>query len=333
MTDYTHVVGSGPGATLMIRDTGSGVEFWINSNNGTTWSDHLPWTGVVNGVGVSGHYYYHPGSGWNKIVAYGVSASQNVTFGVGATGTQGFDGPNSFTVFINRGSAPQAPNPVVLSSITDTSMHAVFTGNGDGGAGIFEWQIGWGTDPNNVQNIIHTFDSVLTGLTSGVTYYFWARGTNSHGAGPWSARSSATTLRIPDAPGAPVLANVTQTAFTLAVFAVNGDGGTALTGFEIYFATVATTPPTTPGSLLSLASLPLVESGLIPGTTYFVWVRTKNAIGYSPWSAMSSTTSVAGVRVKASGVWKQAIPYVRDGGVWKLARPWGKLLGTWKETG
>jgi hypothetical protein len=40
--------------------------------------------------------------------------------------------------------------------------------------------------------------------------------------------------------------------------------------------------------------------------------------------------TAAGARVKVSGVWKEAVPYVKQGGVWKVAAPFVKDLGVWK---
>src|ERR1700742_5260417 len=93
MTDYTRSTGNS--GTMMIRDTGSTIEFWINANNSTTWSDHIPWSGTVNGASVGGSWYYHPNSGWNRVGAWSVSTSQNVQFNLGNTGTSGFGGPTT----------------------------------------------------------------------------------------------------------------------------------------------------------------------------------------------------------------------------------------------
>lgn len=324
MTDYTHPCGNS--GTMMIRDTGSTIEFWINSNNSTTWTDHLPWGGTVNGVGVGGSYYYHAGSGWNRLGAWGVSYSQNITFSLGNTGTSGFGSGTSFTVWINRSTVPPAPNPVQLSSVTSTSVHAVFSGNGDGGSAILEWDIGWGTDPYTVQNIIGTYDYVISGLTPGTTYYFWARGRNANGNGPWSARSQATTLQVPDPPSTPVISSIGPTS-VVATFSPNGDGGSPITGFQISYSTAVDGPLTTIS-----ATSPKTITGLQPGTQYWIWARAQNSVGFSPYSAPAIITTIAGARVKVGTDWKVAVPYVKEAGVWKLARPYVKVAGVWKET-
>lgn len=330
MTDYTRATGST--GTMMIRDLGVAVQFWINANSSTTWSDHIPWSGTINGGGVGGSYNYPKGSGWRMIYSANVWTNQNVTFNLGNTGTSGFGGPTSFTVFILRATVPPAPNAPVLSSITSTSMHVNFSGNGDGGSTIFVWQIGWGTDPGGPTSFINTFDADVTGLTPGQTYYFWARGQNAQGYGNWSVRSQATTLRSPDAPSSPVLSGVTQTTASVA-FTPNFDGGSAATGYRIGWGT----SPSVPTSFTSFSlTNPVNLTGLPPGEKLYFFTQARNAIGDSVWSAPTLVWMIAGafVTVIETGapVVKRAVPYVRHGGVWKVARPWGRVAGVWKET-
>ena len=47
MTDYTKATGST--GTMMIRDTGTDVEFWLKAGN-NTYKYQLPWQYTVNGV-------------------------------------------------------------------------------------------------------------------------------------------------------------------------------------------------------------------------------------------------------------------------------------------
>lgn len=89
---------------------------------------------------------------------------------------------------------PAAPTPLSLDWIEMTTMRYRFQGNSNGGAPIIEWQIGFGTHPSTVQHTMSSGGtSVVSGLAPGTTYYFWSRGRNAVGWGPWSARSSATT--------------------------------------------------------------------------------------------------------------------------------------------
>lgn len=324
MTDYFKNTGSS--GQMLIRDLGITVEFWINSNNGSTWSDHIPWSGTVNGTSVGGSYSYPAGGGWKKLGGWNVYYNQTVTFNLGNTGTSGFGGPTTFNQFIQRATAPPAPGAVFFDNLTSTSVDTHFYSNGDGGSTIFIWQTGWGTDPDEPENFNNTSDTSLSGLTPGTTYYFWGRGQNAQGFGPWSVRSQVTTLRIPDAPSAPVISDVTQVS-VVATWTPNGDGGTAITSYQLGYGTNSSAPTTT-----VTATSPKSVTGLTPGLTYYFWTRAINSVGTGPWSAPTSVKLIAGARVKVGPLWYDAVPYVRSGGVWKVARPWVRVAGEWKQS-
>lgn len=339
MVDYTRSTGSQPGATMMIRDKWSpgsdnyNVEFWINSNNTGTFHYQLPWSYIGNGVQSPNlQFRYEKNMGWQRLGVYNQWGSGNVSFKLGATGTIGFGGPTTLTVFINRATVPPAPSAVRFSNLSSTSVTGTFDSNGDGGSTLFAWQFGYGTDPNTPQSV---FDALIShtfvGLNPGTTYYFWARGRNAQGNGPWSPRSQITTHRSPDAPSAPLLTNHTQKAITVS-FAPNGDGGTPITGYQAGYSTDPNNiEPSVLTGLLTTGS-PITMANLQPATTYYFRTRVKNNVGWGPWSPQTVGKTIAGARVKVGSVWKDAVPYVKDGGVWKLARPWVREIGVWKET-
>lgn len=329
MTDYTR--GTGNSGTMLIRDFFPGsnaIELWITSNNTTTWSDHLPWGYTINGVTWNGQYNYQPGAGWRRLGVFNVNYSQNVTFRLGATGTSGFGGPTTFTVWLTRQTVPPAPTTPTLSNITSSSIQVVFHSQGDGQSPILEWQIGYGTDPNNPQSFwSSTGTSTVTGLTSGLTYYFWARGRNALGWGPWSGRASATTLRVPDPPNPPVASNITQVYVTL-TWTANGNGGDPITLHQVGWSTSPTGNPTNSVTVNSPATL----NSYSPATTYYFRTRVRNSVGWSAWSAATTVRTIAGARIRVGAVYKEAIPYVKVGGVWVVARPWVRSAGVWKES-
>ncbi|QPX62493.1 minor tail protein [Arthrobacter phage Truckee] len=95
---------------------------------------------------------------------------------------------------IQTDTVPPAPDSLGVDSIEMTSMRYRFTSNGDGGASILQWQIGYGTSSTTPQSYLTSGGtSIITGLTPGTTYYFWSRGRNSVGWGPWSVRSTGRT--------------------------------------------------------------------------------------------------------------------------------------------
>lgn len=222
-----------------------------------------------------------------------------------------------------------APSTPVLSEITADTIRVVWT-DGVGGAPITNRQVGFGTDPNTPDDIVDVDnDEVFTDLEWGTTYYFWARTQNAAGNSPWSGRASATTLTGPESTDTPTISDVKQTSFVVSWVPPEGDGGSPITEYQVAVNDVD--DPDT-ADLFSSPDSPRLITGLDPYTTYYVWVRAVNAIDTATWSSSTSDRTLAGARVNQSGVWKQAIPYVRAGGVWKVAQPFIKVVGVWKET-
>lgn len=223
---------------------------------------------------------------------------------------------------------PNAPTVNGISSVTSNSMVYSFSNNGNGGASIIEWQIGYGTSSTSPQKYLTSGGtSTITGLSRTTTYYVWSRGRNAVGWGPWSSRSSAKTLATKPSPPSPVKTdNVTQTSFSHQ-FKAGDNGGSAALQYQIGYGTSSSAPTTW---ITSTGTSTI--SGLTPGATYYVWSRTRNAIGWSNNSPRTTVTLVAGALVRVGGSWRRAVPYVRVGGVWKLARPYVRSGGKWKST-
>lgn len=96
MTDYLKSTGSS--GTMLIRLTGSTLQFFITSNNATTFDNDLHWSYTVNGT-TSGTQTarYNAGMGWLLLGTWTLNGSQTVTFNLAATGTGGLGGPTSFS--------------------------------------------------------------------------------------------------------------------------------------------------------------------------------------------------------------------------------------------
>lgn len=61
----------------------------------------------------------------------------------------------------------------------------------DGGRPIDYWEFGYGQNPLGPTDLIRGPRVEIKNLDPGKQYYFWARGANAYGAGPWSVRSEA----------------------------------------------------------------------------------------------------------------------------------------------
>jgi predicted phage tail protein len=228
-------------------------------------------------------------------------------------------------------SVPQTPGPFNITSYTNIRVNGRAIGGSDGGSPILEWQLAWGTKPNNadfVGDLNSDGTGFVTGLTPGVTYYFWNRRRNAEGWSDLSARTSVRMRNVPDAPKAPIFQNKTQDSIK-AIVVPNYDGGAAITNYKLVY---GLSPTNSDNLLVNGTSTTFFLPNLEPGKTYYFWGRTTNIYGDSPWSARSQATLIAGAMVKVGFTWKRAVPYVKVNGVWVMARTWTKVAGVWKET-
>lgn len=223
---------------------------------------------------------------------------------------------------------PAAPAAPTISNVADTTLDVSYAAPANNGQTIDQYEVGYGLDPNGADRVSVASDraDTLTGLTPGATYYIWARAHNSIGWSAWSAKSTVTMKRPPDAPTTPVVSEVKMTSMRV-IFGENGDGGSPITGYEIGYGWQE-------GELFTLPSdKDDILTDLIPGTYYWVWGRAQNAYGWGPWSATAAVVrTVAGARVLVGTTWYEAVAYVKVAGVWKPAKPWARIAGVWKET-
>jgi hypothetical protein len=326
MTDWTKT--SGDSGTMMIRDTGTDVEFWFKAGHSSDWVNGLQFSYTAQGSTTTKTVNYPTGADWLKIGERTVTTDQTVTFKlITDTSISGIGGPTTFSHAIERATIPSAPSRPVLSAVKSTSVVAVFTDGANGGAAINSRQIGYGTSSTSTQFIVSSDGSTtITGLTPGTKYYFWARTHNAEGYSAWSPSANTTTLDTPDPPSTPLLSSVRSTSVDVA-FTPNANGGATITGYQIGYGTSSTSVTTTVS-----ASSPQVVTGLTPGTVYYFFVRAQNSVGWGAWSAPASVRTIAGAYIQDGSTVKLAVPYVRDGGVWKVAEPWVRNVGVWKRT-
>ena len=323
MTDYT--LGIGGSSTMLIRDLGPSVEFWFKTGP-DTWNNDQWWSYNANGNYVRQKFRLLRGGNWQFFGYVNVYESQNVRFTIEASGL-GW-GTTNFDQWISRSSVPPPPT---INSVTPTStsaFHVVFTGNGDGGSTVDEWQLAYSVPNGPTSYVSSTGTSDVGGFSSGDLIYFWARGHNSVGWGDWSARAEGVTWTVPGAPDGPTLLDVGQKSMQVSYdFDDNPNNPTTLERQLGYG-----TSPSAPTTWVSDPSGIFTLSSLSPGGTYYIWGRSRNSVGWGPYSDSTQVTLIAGARVLSGGQWKRAVPYVRVGGIWKVAEPWVKSQGVWKKT-
>jgi len=192
VTEYTRSTGSS--GTMLISDNAPGassgtIEFWINSNNGTTFDHELPWAATIDGSFQGWQEFdYNAGAGWQQLGVWNITYSQNVTFHLGATGTSGFGGPTNFTQWIQRATVPDPPSNPSFTNVKPTTIDVNWTPNGNGGASIDNYEVGYALTNTAPTSFVTSTTSpkTVTGLTPGTNYYFWVRAHNSVGWGAYS---------------------------------------------------------------------------------------------------------------------------------------------------
>lgn len=154
-------------------------------------------------------------------------------------------------------------------------------------------------------------------------------GSATAGSGVKSAPRIGRPITPPTTPEPIGLDQITPTSMRYRFSGANvNDGGSPILEWQIGYGTDINYPQ----FFLSSGGTSILPN-LKPGTRYYVWARGRNAAGWGGFSARITAETLAGVRIKVDGVWRDAVPYVKVEGVWRLAIPYVKVNGVWKIPG
>jgi len=130
----------------------------------------------------------------------------------------------------------------------------------------------------------------LTGLVNDTTYYIWIKAKNNIGTSEFSINASGTPSAFAAQPPAPQIApTVIAGSGQLTVSWQTAEGANS---YEVWVGTSSNpTLATKRGN--DVTGLSSVITGLSNGTTYYVWIKAKNAVGISNFSPMASGTPSA----------------------------------------
>jgi hypothetical protein len=142
--------------------------------------------------------------------------------------------------------------------------------------------------------------ATLTGLTDGTTYFVTVRATSGSGTSPAATAVSGVPVGVPYPPTG--LAVTAPTSSTLAVGwgAPSSDGGAAISGYTVLYATTVSGPWT---SQAAGTATNATLTHLASGTTYFVKVEAANSVGTgNPSASAQGTTSGSSSNSSSGGL-------------------------------
>ena len=183
-------------------------------------------------------------------------------------------GTSGFSFVISGKPIANATDPTLSASNGQLSV----TWSAIAGADQYEVFCGTGINPpQSATKIVTATSTTINGLVNGTTYNVWVRGKNSTGTGAISISASAKPIGNKGTVTL-VSGNGQLTANWSTV-----DGADQ---YEVYYSTVSTIPAS-PAQTVTTTTATI--SDLINGTTYYVWVRAKNANG-----TVNTSTVVSG---------------------------------------
>ena len=199
MTDYTVPSGTGQ---LLLRDTGTNVEFWIHAGSSATFinSPGKAWSWSSPHGSGGGTFTYPTGAPWIMLVSIPLTVNGTVTFAIGATGTTGLGGPTSISQALTRIVIPSQPLTPSVTDILPTSFKFSFAASAsNGGATIDHYLMRLKKYISGV--LVSTVDVTTVVLTNNLfidkdpssTYTLEVYAHNSAGYSPVSTIVSFTT--------------------------------------------------------------------------------------------------------------------------------------------
>ncbi len=208
----------------------------------------------------------------------------------------------------NEASATPVTTPGAPRTLTATGGNAQVelswsAPSSDGGSAVTGYDVYEGTSsgkesptPVNGSTLITATSYTVSGLTNGTTYYFTVKALNSVGSSTASNQASATPVTTPGAPTG-LTATGGNAQVELSWSAPSSDGGSAITGYDVFEGTSSGKESPTPvnGSTLITATSYTV-SGLTNGTTYYFTVKALNSVGSSTASNQASATPAGPVK-------------------------------------
>jgi len=230
-------------------------------------------------------------SGSGTINMTGLTAGTSYTFKVKATNSVGDSAYSADSNQITTTAAYTVPGaPTIGSAVAtgQTTATVSFTAPvSNGGTAITSYTAI--STPGNITGTLSQAGSgtiTISGLTTGTSYTFKVKATNSVGDSAYSADSNSTTTSSSSPPSAPTIGTATSTGSTTATVSFTAPSDSGSSPITSYIAT--SSPGGITGTLSQAGSGTITVSGLTTNTSYTFTVKAVNSAGQSPASSASS---------------------------------------------
>jgi hypothetical protein len=267
---------SAPSAPVLTTSNGQITVTWTAVQGATAYE---VWMGTANNPSTA----VKRGSDVSDLFAVITGLTNNTTYYVwikakNSAGASGFSPATSGTPSASV-AVPQAP---AIPTVSIGNGQITVTWAAVSGATSYEvYYSQSATIPAAPLATVTGLNRTITGLTNGTTYYFWVKAVNANG----------TSTASPMANGKPV---ANMGAITL----VSGNGQliaswTAVTGADQYevYRNTSNSIPASPAQTVSTTTVTI--TGLTNGTTYYVWVKPRNATGTGSASTVVNGKPIA----------------------------------------
>jgi hypothetical protein len=130
---------------------------------------------------------------------------------------------------------------------------------------------------------------VISGLANGTIYYVWVKAQNAAGTSDFSAVANGIPVAPTTKPYPPYAITLTPSATSIDV---NWEAVTGATSYEVWYGTLNNVGAAHKYGEDVIDSVCIIN-GLSEGTTYYVWLKSKNSAGTSDFSLVHSVATAA----------------------------------------
>ena len=206
---------------------------------------------------------------------------------VNSAGSSGFSPPAQA-----RPSATEVPETPARPQVAAGVSQLTVNWSASSGAASYEvYYHTTGTPPATPALSVSGTSAVLTGLNNNTLYYVWVRAVNAQGKSGYSTAGTGTPrmpATPPAAPGMPVLTEGNQ------ALTVRWEPVEMASAYEVWAETSGNSANAAKhGADISGGLTQTTLTGLINGTTYYVWIKAKNSYGASGFSPAANASPSA----------------------------------------